>query len=80
MSHTLKLPVTGMSCASCVARVESAIAAVDGVDSASVNLATEAATVSVAAGDHADAVAADVIAALDKAGYPVPQTTSTLSV
>ena len=69
-----------MSCASCVARVESAIAAVDGVDSASVNLATEAATVSVAAGDRADAVAADVIAALDKAGYPVPQTTSTLSV
>jgi Cu+-exporting ATPase len=34
----------------------------------------------VAAGDRADAVAADVIAALDKAGYPVPQTTSTLSV
>lgn len=80
MSHTLNLPVTGMSCASCVARVERTITAVDGVDGASVNLATEAATVSMADGERADAVTANVIAALDKAGYPVPQTTSTLSV
>ena len=34
-------PVEGMTCASCVLRVEKAIAAVPGVESASVNLATE---------------------------------------
>ena len=39
-------PVEGMTCASCVRRVEKAIAAVPGVESASVNLATERAAVS----------------------------------
>jgi Cu+-exporting ATPase len=43
VSHTLR--VDGMSCASCVARVEKALAAVPGVDHASVNLATELARV-----------------------------------
>ena len=40
-------PVEGMTCASCVRRVEKAIAAVPGVESASVNLATERADVSL---------------------------------
>ena len=39
------LPVKGMTCASCVRRVERAIGKVGGVDSVSVNLATEKATV-----------------------------------
>ncbi|WP_146752498.1 heavy-metal-associated domain-containing protein, partial [Serratia quinivorans] len=34
----LSLPVEGMTCASCVGRVERALKAVPGVDSASVNL------------------------------------------
>jgi Cu+-exporting ATPase len=38
-------PVSGMTCASCVARVEQALASVPGVISASVNLASEKATV-----------------------------------
>ena len=44
---TLKsiFPVSGMTCASCVARVESALKEVPGVVSASVNLASEKATV-----------------------------------
>lgn len=42
---TLTLPVEGMTCASCVLRVEKALAKVDGVTAASVNLATEKATV-----------------------------------
>ena len=42
----LDIPVGGMTCASCVGRVERAIRAVEGVDSASVNLATERAHVS----------------------------------
>ena len=41
----LDLPVRGMSCASCVGRVEKAIRAVPGVRAAAVNLATERAHV-----------------------------------
>ncbi len=43
----LTLPVQGMTCASCVLRVENALKGVDGVDSAVVNLATESATVEI---------------------------------
>src|SRR5690606_14316512 len=41
----LDLSVRGMTCASCVARVERALARVDGVLDANVNLATERASV-----------------------------------
>ena len=40
-STTLTLPVEGMTCASCVGRVERALRAVPGVIEATVNLATE---------------------------------------
>jgi P-type Cu+ transporter len=40
------IPVEGMTCASCVARIEKAVARVTGVTAVSVNLATEKATVS----------------------------------
>ena len=39
------LPVRGMHCAACVGKVERALAGVPGVEQASVNLATERATV-----------------------------------
>lgn len=42
---SVTLPIEGMSCASCVGRVEQALAAVPGVTSANVNLATERASV-----------------------------------
>ncbi len=42
----MTLPVEGMTCASCVLRVEKALKKVDGVAEAAVNLATERATVS----------------------------------
>ncbi|PYE49931.1 heavy metal translocating P-type ATPase [Deinococcus yavapaiensis] len=45
MSKTIELGVGGMTCASCVARVERGLKKVEGVESASVNLATERATV-----------------------------------
>ena len=38
---SLSLTITGMTCASCVARVEKALTQVPGVQQASVNLATE---------------------------------------
>jgi copper chaperone CopZ len=43
-THTLRLPVEGMNCGSCVRRVEQALAKVPGVASASVNFATREAT------------------------------------
>jgi Au+-exporting ATPase len=62
-SATVDLAVDGMSCASCVARVERALRAVPGVDEAVVNLATERATVR----GTADVPA--LLAAIAKAGY-----------
>ena len=44
-NQSLTLPVQGMSCASCVLRVEKALKKVDGVSDAAVNLATESARV-----------------------------------
>ncbi len=64
----LTLPVQGMTCASCVLRVEKALRGVDGVDEAVVNLATESATVEV----EADKVDLDTLkAAVADAGYKI---------
>jgi P-type Cu+ transporter len=68
--------IDGMTCASCVARVEKALRAVPGVQQASVNLATEKATVQATSGLGFNALAA----AVEKAGYDVPVTTLTLSI
>ena len=62
----LRLPVRGMTCASCVRRVERALVGVPGVESASVNLATEEATVAVA-----DTPLVALREAVTKAGYDV---------
>ena len=53
----LDLPVLGMTCASCVGRVEKAVRAVPGVTEASVNLAAERAHVVLDAGGSPAAVA-----------------------
>ena len=54
-SQTLDISVGGMTCASCVARVERALAQVPGVVTATVNLATESARVVATQGDDVDA-------------------------
>ena len=66
-----RLEITGMTCASCVARVERALRAVPGVVSASVNLATETATVAIVDADPAttQAATAALIAAVEHSGY-----------
>jgi P-type Cu+ transporter len=64
----LNLPIAGMTCASCVARVERALAAVPGVASASVNLATEKAQLHLGP----EANAQTLTAAVERAGYAVP--------
>lgn len=69
----VELTVSGMSCASCVGRVERALLAVPGVCTAEVNLATERAMAQVVAG----AVGApELAAAVRRAGYgTMPATT-----
>ncbi|MHB0734204.1 copper ion binding protein, partial [Roseomonas mucosa] len=72
----LSLPIEGMTCASCVGRVERALAKVPGVTQATVNLATERADLRFAG--QADLPA--VLAAVDRAGYAVPEETTELSI
>uniref|UniRef100_UPI00158CBB6C heavy-metal-associated domain-containing protein n=1 Tax=Burkholderia ambifaria TaxID=152480 RepID=UPI00158CBB6C len=62
---TIELEIDGMTCASCVSRVEKALAKVPGVTRASVNLATERASVHGAGALDAAAL----IAAVTTAGY-----------
>ena len=70
------LPIEGMTCASCVGRVERALQKMPGVVEASVNLATEAASVRSAPGIGL----ADLRAAVEKAGYTVGESSVTLAI
>ncbi|MGU0797912.1 heavy metal translocating P-type ATPase [Pseudomonas aeruginosa] len=72
----ISLPSEGMTCASCVGRVEAALAKVPGVDSVSVNLATERADIRLAS--PVDRIA--LIQAVEKVGYDVPAGTVELAV
>ena len=63
-NETRDLKISGMTCATCAGRVEKALAAVPGVLSASVNLATEKASVEGIAGVLR---ASDLIAAVERA-------------
>src|ERR671917_2151023 len=65
---TVEFPVTGMTCASCVRRVEKALGRVDGVGEVGVNLATERVRVSV---DPSTADGEALRAAVEGAGYGV---------
>jgi Au+-exporting ATPase len=60
---SLEVAIEGMTCASCVGRVEKALKAVPGVTNAVVNLATEKATI------QGSADAAALVAAIEGAGY-----------
>lgn len=72
----ISLPLAGMSCASCVARVEAALSRVEGVGSVSVNPATERAEIR----PSGPVEYAALIAAVGKAGYEVPLETVELAV
>ena len=74
--NTLTLPIEGMTCASCSARVERALQRVPGVQQVSVNLASESAAVELDA-----PVGADVLSqAVEKAGYTVPREQAELRI
>ena len=64
----LTLPITGMTCANCVATVERNLKKMDGVQTAVVNLSSERATVEF---DSSKLVLTDVIARVQRAGYGV---------
>jgi heavy metal translocating P-type ATPase len=69
-SAALDIAVEGMTCASCVRRVEKAIASVEGVQDVGVNLATGRASVTLAPA----AAPGPVLDAIRKAGYePMPE-------
>ena len=83
-SGEMTLPVEGMTCASCVRRIEKALAKVEGVSSANVNLATEKAHVIF---DPAKTGLDQFKAAVERAGYKVgavaqsaPAASETISV
>jgi Cu+-exporting ATPase len=64
----LELPIVGMTCASCAARIEKRLNRLDGVE-ASVNYATEQASVFYA---PAKLGASELVAAIERAGYTAP--------
>src|SRR3546814_905916 len=72
----ISLPIEGMTCASCVGRVEAALAKVEGVGSVSVNLATERADIRPAG--PVDRAA--LIQAVERAGYDVSASTTELAI
>lgn len=73
---TLDFAVSGMTCASCVGRVEKVLRGTPGVSGASVNLATGRATVTLS-----DAVlASELVKVVEAAGYDVPETGVELAV
>ncbi len=76
-SRQITLPITGMTCAMCVKNVERSLTRGEGVHSASVNLATERASVDY----DADSLSAeDLVARLEHAGYGVAAATMDLPV
>lgn len=72
----INLPVEGMTCASCVRRVENAIRKLPDVKEVSVNLATESAEVSLVP----SAEMTPVVEAIRKAGYDVPASVVDLEI
>ena len=74
---SLTLTVEGMSCASCVGRVEKALRAGPGVTAASVNLATGRAEVRF---DPAAGAIGGIVGAVERAGYTVPRAAADLSI
>lgn len=70
------LPVEGMTCASCVRRVEKAVAALPGVAESAVNFASETLSVTPGEGFSAEAL----LQAIDKAGYEAKAETLVLEI
>ncbi len=75
-NHRVTLPIDGMTCASCAGRIEKARRAIAGVIEASVNLATEQASIAV----EPRVSVGQLVEAIERAGYAVPAKTVDLSI
>ncbi len=64
-AEEVRLAITGMTCASCSARIERKLGKIDGIESAVVNLATEKASVSFAA----PVTVAQILQQIEATGY-----------
>lgn len=73
---TFRIPIRGMTCASCANRIENAVRKVQGVHAVTVNLATELATVEL----ENSSVLSAVLDAVNRAGYEVPSEEASLKV
>ncbi|XXY54865.1 heavy metal translocating P-type ATPase [Sorangium sp. So ce269] len=69
-ARRVDLPIEGMTCAACVRRIERALLATGGVRDAKVNLVTRSATITF---DPAAASTSALVAAVERAGYSVPE-------
>ena len=76
-TRTTRLDITGMSCANCSAAVEEALGALDGVDTANANYATDEATVEYA--PEAVSLAA-IYDAISEAGYGAVSETVSIGI
>jgi Cu+-exporting ATPase len=74
LASQVVLEVDGMTCASCVGRVEKALQASAGVAAASVNLVTKRATITLSDPSVTPQMLADIVT---KSGYPAQPVTST---
>ena len=74
--NTISLPIEGMTCASCVGRVEAQLNKVAGVEKVSINLATERAEIR---GDN-NVDRAALVKAVETAGYSVPASSVELAI
>jgi P-type Cu+ transporter len=75
--RTVSLPVRGMTCASCAARIERVLDRLPGISEAAVNLASERADVRF---DGAEVTAGEIAAAIVRAGFTVPPETMELTI
>ncbi|MCF4097373.1 heavy metal translocating P-type ATPase [Maritalea mediterranea] len=74
--QVINLAISGMTCASCVKRAETAISGVQGVSDVSVNLATETARIQMSDPNGLS----EVIQSIEAAGYGVPTKTIMLDI
>lgn len=74
----ISIPVTGMTCASCVAHVGNALKSVTGVETAEVSLASESANIRLSTVDAAGT--GDLLDAVRGAGYGVATTTERIHI
>ncbi len=74
VNKKLTLKITGMHCASCVDTIESALKPIEGINKATVNFATEKATIEF---DPEKITESDITKIIDGTGYPVATQTQT---